>query len=70
MGVWPDTVIVSSRLPTLRSTLIDATKFGRASLLTIARAEDLDAVVTDEGLEEETAEEFRAAGVQLEIARN
>jgi DeoR/GlpR family transcriptional regulator of sugar metabolism len=50
--------------------LIDSNKFGKASLLTIARAEDLDAVVTDEGLEEETAEEFRAAGVQLEIARS
>src|SRR3954464_9139432 len=41
--------------------LIDSNKFGRSSLLTIARAEDLDAVVTDEALEEETVEEFRAA---------
>ena len=50
--------------------LIDSNKFGRSSLLTIARAEDLDAVVTDEGLDEDTAEEYRAAGVHLEIARN
>jgi DeoR family fructose operon transcriptional repressor len=48
--------------------LIDSNKFGRASLMTIARAEDLDAVVSDEGLDDETAEEFRAAGVRLEIA--
>jgi DeoR family fructose operon transcriptional repressor len=50
--------------------LIDSNKFGRSSLLTIARAEDLDAVVTDEGLEEDTVEQYRAAGVQLEIATN
>ncbi len=50
--------------------LIDSNKFGRSSLLTIARAEELDAVVSDEGLDEETAEEYRAAGVHLEIARN
>jgi DeoR family fructose operon transcriptional repressor len=49
--------------------LIDSNKFGRASLLTIARAEDLDAIVTDEGLDEATQREFRAAGVALEIAR-
>jgi DeoR family fructose operon transcriptional repressor len=50
--------------------LIDANKFGRASLLTIARAQDLDAVVTDEALDPVTAAEYRAAGVHLEIARN
>jgi DeoR family fructose operon transcriptional repressor len=49
--------------------LIDSNKFGRASLLTIARAEELDMVVTDEGLDEETAQQYRAAGVQLEIAK-
>jgi DeoR/GlpR family transcriptional regulator of sugar metabolism len=48
--------------------LIDSTKFGRSSLLTIAQAQDLDAVVTDDGLDDATAKEFRAAGVQLEIA--
>ena len=49
--------------------LIDSNKFGRASLLTIARAQELDAIVTDENLDEETVEEYRAAGVQLEIAK-
>jgi DeoR/GlpR family transcriptional regulator of sugar metabolism len=48
--------------------LIDSTKFGRASLLTIAQADELDAVVTDTGLDEATAQEYREAGVKLEIA--
>jgi DeoR/GlpR family transcriptional regulator of sugar metabolism len=48
--------------------LIDSTKFGRSSLLTIAQAQDLDAIVTDGGLDEDTAREYRAAGVKLEIA--
>jgi DeoR/GlpR family transcriptional regulator of sugar metabolism len=49
--------------------LIDSNKFGRASLLTIARAQELDAIVTDENLHEDTVGEYRAAGVPLEIAR-
>jgi DeoR family fructose operon transcriptional repressor len=48
--------------------LIDSTKFGRSSLLTIANAQDLDAVITDDGLDEDTANELRAAGVRLQIA--
>jgi DeoR/GlpR family transcriptional regulator of sugar metabolism len=47
--------------------LIDATKVGRASLVSIAAAQDLDVIVTDDGLEEAVAEEYRAAGVRLEI---
>jgi DeoR/GlpR family transcriptional regulator of sugar metabolism len=47
--------------------MIDATKFGRASLVSIARAQDLDVIVTDDGLEEAVAEEYRAAAVRLEI---
>ena len=50
--------------------LIDSNKFGRASLLTIARAEDLDAIVTDDGLDPETEKKFRAAGARLDIVRN
>jgi len=49
--------------------LIDATKFGRASLVTIAAAQDLDVIVTDDGIEDGVAEEYRAAGVRLEIAK-
>ena len=48
--------------------LIDATKFGRSSLLAIARAQELDAIVTDAELPAEVAEDYRAAGVRLEIA--
>jgi DeoR/GlpR family transcriptional regulator of sugar metabolism len=48
--------------------LIDASKFGRASLLSIAGAEELDTIVTDDGLPEDTAAEYREAGVSLEIA--
>ncbi len=47
--------------------LIDASKFGRASLVSIAPAQDLDVIVTDDGLEETVADEYRAAGVRLEI---
>jgi DeoR/GlpR family transcriptional regulator of sugar metabolism len=47
--------------------LIDASKFGRASLVSIAPAQELDLIVTDDGLEEAVAEEYQAAGVRLEI---
>jgi DeoR/GlpR family transcriptional regulator of sugar metabolism len=47
--------------------LIDSTKVGRASLVSIAPAQDLDVIVSDDGLEETVAEEYRAAGVRLEI---
>ena len=47
--------------------LIDASKFGRASLVSIAPAQELDVIVTDDGLEETVADEYRAAGVRLEI---
>ena len=64
-------VINSARANAARTIgLIDSNKFGRASLLTIARAEELDAIVTDNRLDERTAEEFREAGVQLEIAKS
>jgi DeoR/GlpR family transcriptional regulator of sugar metabolism len=62
-------VINAARASAERSVgLIDATKFGRSSLLSIARAQDLDAIVTDSELPAEVAEEYRAAGVRLEIA--
>ena len=46
--------------------LIDSSKFGRASLVSIAAAGDLDLIVTDDGLPQAVAEEFRAAGVMLD----
>lgn len=47
--------------------LIDATKFGRASLLSIMPAQQLDPIVTDSGLAGAAAQEYAAAGVRLEI---
>jgi DeoR/GlpR family transcriptional regulator of sugar metabolism len=48
--------------------LIDSTKFGLSALLPIARLEEFDAVVVDDGLPPETAEAYRAAGVGLIVA--
>ena len=48
--------------------LVDATKFGRAALVSIARAQDLDEVITDAGLEADVAAAYRAAGVRLDVA--
>jgi DeoR family fructose operon transcriptional repressor len=47
--------------------LIDSSKFGRASLVTIAPAQDLDLIVTDGDLAESVAEQYRTEGVRLEI---
>jgi DeoR family fructose operon transcriptional repressor len=48
--------------------LIDSSKFGLAALLPIARAEELDAVVVDDGLAPETISAYEAAGVELVVA--
>jgi DeoR/GlpR family transcriptional regulator of sugar metabolism len=65
-----DVINVASKNAARTIGLIDSNKFGRASLLTIARAESLDAIVTDEGLDDATQHEYRAAGVALEVARS
>jgi DeoR/GlpR family transcriptional regulator of sugar metabolism len=46
--------------------LIDASKFGRASLLTIMGATDPDLIITDPALPADVAEAYDAAGVHLE----
>jgi DeoR/GlpR family transcriptional regulator of sugar metabolism len=48
--------------------LIDSTKFGLSALLSIARLEDLDAVIVDDGLPRETVEAYVAAGINLIVA--
>jgi DeoR/GlpR family transcriptional regulator of sugar metabolism len=64
-------VINAARASAERSVgLIDATKFGRAGLLSIARAQDLDLIVTDAELPARVAHEYRAAGARLEIANS
>jgi DeoR family fructose operon transcriptional repressor len=49
--------------------LVDATKFGRASLLTIMPATAPDLILTDSGLPGDVAAEHVAAGVTLEVLR-
>lgn len=46
--------------------LIDASKFGRASLLTIMGASDPDLIITDPALPADIAKAYDAAGVHLE----
>lgn len=46
--------------------LIDASKFGRASLLTIMGASDPDLIITDPALPADVAKAYKAAGVHLE----
>jgi DeoR family fructose operon transcriptional repressor len=48
--------------------LIDSSKFRRASLLTVAPAQDFDLVITDDGLDAVAIDEFRQAGVKLVVA--
>ena len=45
--------------------LIDSSKFGRSSLLSIAQAQELDAIVVDGGLAPDTFDEYAGAGVSL-----
>jgi DeoR/GlpR family transcriptional regulator of sugar metabolism len=47
--------------------LLDSTKFGRASIISIAPAQDLDLLITDDGLEEAVTDEYRGAGVRLDV---
>ncbi len=48
--------------------LVDSTKFGRASLVSIAPAQELDLIISDGELDPDVAAEYRAAGVTLELA--
>lgn len=61
-------VVNAARAAAARTVgLIDSSKFGRAALVSIVRAQELDLIVTDSGLEPAVAEEYRTAGVRLEI---
>ena len=60
-------VINAARAAAQRTVaLIDASKFGRASLLTIMGAADPDLIITDSDLPEDVAHAYDAAGVHLE----
>ena len=61
-------VIQAARAGAQRTVaLIDATKFGRASLLMIMAADEPDLIITDPALPTEEASAYVAAGVPLEI---
>jgi DeoR family fructose operon transcriptional repressor len=62
-------VIAAARASARRTVaLLDASKFGRTSLLSIMRAEEADAIVTDPDLPPEEVERYRRAGINLEVA--
>ncbi|BAS26876.1 DeoR/GlpR family DNA-binding transcription regulator [Limnochorda pilosa] len=49
--------------------LADSSKFRRRGLVSYARLEEIDVVITDEGIDPESAELVRGAGVELIVAR-
>jgi len=62
-------VIAAARGSARRTVaLLDSSKFGRASLLTIMRADEADAIITDPELPADAVRSYRAAGIDLEIA--
>jgi DeoR/GlpR family transcriptional regulator of sugar metabolism len=48
--------------------LLDSTKFKRDSLMTVRSAQSLNTIITDDGLDPATVDEFRQAGVNLVVA--
>jgi len=48
--------------------LLDSTKFKRTSLMSVRSAQSLTTIITDDGIDPATAEEFRNAGVNLVVA--
>jgi DeoR/GlpR family transcriptional regulator of sugar metabolism len=48
--------------------LLDSSKVGRSSLLTMARPEELDLLIVDSGLPARVVDQYRRAGVPLEVA--
>jgi DeoR/GlpR family transcriptional regulator of sugar metabolism len=50
--------------------LVDSSKFGRHSLLTICNAEELDLLIVDTGLAAQDVERYRRAGVSIEVAED
>jgi DeoR/GlpR family transcriptional regulator of sugar metabolism len=63
-----DTLQAASAAAARTVALVDASKFGRSSLVAVAAAAELDAVVADSGLAPEVADAYRRAGVTLELA--
>ena len=60
-----DTLQAASASSAKTIGLMDSSKFGLSALLAIARAQELDAIVVDDGLPQATFDEYTAAGVKL-----
>jgi DeoR family fructose operon transcriptional repressor len=63
-----DTLKAASASSAKTIGLIDSSKFGLSALLSIARPEELDALVVDDGLPRKTIRAYEAAGVNLILA--
>jgi DeoR family fructose operon transcriptional repressor len=63
-----DTLKAASASSAKTVGLIDSSKFGLSALLSIARPDELDALVVDSGLPRETIDAYEAAGVNLVLA--
>jgi DeoR family fructose operon transcriptional repressor len=63
-----DTLKAASASSAKTIGLIDSSKFGLSALLSIARPEELDALVVDDALPRTTIDEYQAAGVNLILA--
>lgn len=69
-GTIADVLRAATRVAARTVALVDATKFGRSSLITIAALDQLDLVITDQSLPAAVAKEYRDAGITLTIVRD
>jgi len=63
-----DTLHAAQAVASRTIALVDSSKFGRSFLLSIARADEFDALVVDDALDAETLESYTAAGVNVVVA--
>ena len=63
-----DTLNAAANAAAKKVGLLDSSKFKRSSLLTVRCAQSLDLIITDDGIDAATVEEYRRAGVKLVVA--
>ena len=63
-----DTLHAAQAVSSRTIALVDSSKFGQSFLLSIARAQDFDALVVDDALDAHTLAAYRAAGVNVVVA--